>query len=346
MGRFSRFCAWIIGLVLLAAGLLKLMDPVGAGLVMAEYFKFLKVPFLIPASEALGVVSAFFEAVLGIAVVCGVWRRVVAVVCGAVLLLFTGITFLLWLKNPAMDCGCFGEIVHLTHARSLLKNLALDLLWVVAYVPFSRLGGAGAVKYVGFGLSCATTLVFAVWSQFTLPAVDFTSMSPGVELAGAFGLDRAEEDAPVLSFCDSASVYADSLALSGKVMVVSIYSPDKFGAPDWQKAATIAKGARAAGFTPLVIVSAASLPGSVADEDIYYGDRRMLMTLNRSNGGVTYICDGQIICKWTFRSAPDAVLMRQIYNEDVTDFMARDRTVFEIGIQLVFLFVLALLLLL
>ena len=36
MKSIKRICAVIVGLVLLVAGLLKLMDPVGAGLVAAE----------------------------------------------------------------------------------------------------------------------------------------------------------------------------------------------------------------------------------------------------------------------------------------------------------------------
>ena len=41
MKAVKRICAFLIGLVLFVAGLVKLMDPVGAGLVVEEYFKFL-----------------------------------------------------------------------------------------------------------------------------------------------------------------------------------------------------------------------------------------------------------------------------------------------------------------
>ena len=43
-----RISAIIIGFVFFVAGLLKLMDPVGAGLVVEEYFKFLHLGFLRP----------------------------------------------------------------------------------------------------------------------------------------------------------------------------------------------------------------------------------------------------------------------------------------------------------
>ena len=41
-----RICAVIVGTVLFVAGSLKLMDPVGAGLVVSEYFKFFHLYFI------------------------------------------------------------------------------------------------------------------------------------------------------------------------------------------------------------------------------------------------------------------------------------------------------------
>ena len=46
---FRRFCALLIGLVFFVSGALKLMDPVGTGLKMVEYFRFLHLDFLSPA---------------------------------------------------------------------------------------------------------------------------------------------------------------------------------------------------------------------------------------------------------------------------------------------------------
>ena len=56
--RMKRFCGFATGFVFFISGLLKLMDPVGAGLVMKEYFKFLHIGFL----EATATPSALFFA--------------------------------------------------------------------------------------------------------------------------------------------------------------------------------------------------------------------------------------------------------------------------------------------
>ena len=52
--RLKRFCGFITGFVFFAGGILKLMDPVGAGLVMGEYLDFLHMGFLGFSAKFLG----------------------------------------------------------------------------------------------------------------------------------------------------------------------------------------------------------------------------------------------------------------------------------------------------
>ncbi|MBQ5528228.1 MAG: hypothetical protein IIU05_04155, partial [Bacteroidales bacterium] len=59
--RFRKVYAIMIGVVFFVAGTLKLLDPVGAGLVVEGYFKFLHIGFLMPVSKATGVALAFLE---------------------------------------------------------------------------------------------------------------------------------------------------------------------------------------------------------------------------------------------------------------------------------------------
>ena len=139
--RLRRLAAFLIGLVFLASGLLKLLDPVGTGLIVSEYLKFFHLGFLQGAAKPLGMALSLVEAVTGAALVAGVYRKLMAVVASVLILFFTVITFILWIANPEMDCGCFGEAVHLTHAETLLKNLVLAALALLAFhpsVPFSR----------------------------------------------------------------------------------------------------------------------------------------------------------------------------------------------------------------
>ena len=71
--RLKRFLGILFGIVYFLSGLIKLMDPVGAGLVMKEYFDFMHLGFMEPAAKIFGVAFALAETLVGAALVCGVW---------------------------------------------------------------------------------------------------------------------------------------------------------------------------------------------------------------------------------------------------------------------------------
>ena len=326
MNGFKRICAVIIGMVLLIAGILKLMDPVGSGLVMDEYLRFFHLAFLKGASRFIACALALIESLLGAALIAGVWRKVTALASGALLALFTILTIILYLARPDMDCGCFGELIHLNHAQTLLKNLVLDALWCLAFIPLGKLGEPQRIKYVSFSLAAVSLVLFLLFSTLSIPLRDYTKFKPGAEL----------DEHPVF-FYDANYVYADSLLTDGDVMVVSAY--DAVDSELTNRVADFAKAASDNGFTPLFLI--ASTPDEIAGEGInpallastYFADRKELMTLNRSNGGITYISDGQIIREWAFRSFPDAEELHAIKEKAPMDVLLarqnRTRALFQ-----------------
>ncbi len=342
-----RAAAVIIGIVFLVSGLLKMMDPTGTGLIVAEYFKFFHLGFLGGASKFLGVVLSLTESLVGIALITGVLRKTAAIITWALLGVFTVITLLLWIFNPAMDCGCFGLAIHLTHAQSFWKNIVLVALSLFAFLPFQNLGVSKKHRMVSAALASASVVFGLVYSLTHLPLMDFTDFAPGAELfasldnpyqaddgysatfvyekdgqQGSFSLDRLPDSSwtfvrvdtlvrpsdimrkssPILSFRDSEGVYQDELAVLGKVAVFSVTDP---GSADWERLARQWGAAADSGVSPLLLVFA-----SMDDVDsfgipphlpVYYSDYRTLIALNRANGGITYINDGEIISKWTPR---------------------------------------------
>ena len=326
MNGFKRICAVIIGMVLLIAGILKLMDPVGSGLVMDEYLRFFHLGFLKPASRIIACGLALVESLLGAALIAGVWRKVIALASGGLLALFTILTIILYLAKPNMDCGCFGEIVHLNHAQTLLKNLILDALWCLAFIPMGKLGLPQRVKYVSFSLAAISLVLFLLFSALSIPLRDYTDYKPGVEL----------DDKP-LFFYDANYTYADSLAADGDVMVVSAY--DRLDREHTDRIAEFARVASENGYTALLLM--ASTPEEISEQGMnpvllastYFADRKELLTLNRSNGGVTFISDGQIIRKWAFRNLPQAEELNAIKEKAPMDVLLarqnRTRALFQ-----------------
>lgn len=382
--RARRFCAFLVGVVFFLSGVLKLMDPAGTGLIMEEYFKFLHLGFLTFAAKVSGVVFAFIETMSGVALITGVWRRFTACVVSVFMGFFTLLTLLLLIFNPSMDCGCFGEAVHLTHSQSFLKNVILDVLIFAAFWPFKSFGRNKRRKYVAFSLVSVAVVALMLYSLLYIPLIDFTDFRPGVRLAAAdvrrhgggddiyeavfiyekngvkesFTLDNLpdstwtyvstettnrsasdDELMPALSFSDSAGEYHDELAVHGNVMIVSIFRPDDVNADKWIRTAAFVNDALNNGFTPFVLVSGtpesvwasfseAGLDGnisSILSPVMYYADYKTLISLNRSNGGVTYFNRGYLVMKWSYSSMPDNADLAELASGDVTEtFLVSD----------------------
>ena len=402
--RLRRLCAFIIGVVFLIAGIFKLLDPVGAGLVMEGYFRFFHVTFLLPAAKVTALIFALAEAILGAAMICGVWRKQVAIITSAMIVFFTVLTLFLAIFNPVSltDCGCFGEVIHLTNFQTFLKNLVLLALAMVAFLPFKHFGKNRKRKYVSFGIASASIILFAAYSLTTIPLVDYTEFTPGSELLastndgnedsgyykstiiyekngqeGAFDLDNLpdstwtyvrtetifingtdiEDNNPALSFTDSLGNYQDELATLGNVLAVSVYEPSKTNGVFWTKIAAAFDGAKAAGFTPLMLVSSTKeqfdrLPVIMPEVhsrlvgSTYFADKKTLVTLNRSNGGATWFNDGQLIRKYPHRSIPSEETLREMAEDDPTEEMLRHSTKIRLRFQGFMLYVFAVLLIL
>lgn len=339
MKNLRRISIFIIGTVFFISGLLKMMDPVGTGLIVEEYLKFLHLGGLRPVSGFLGTAISLFEALTGAALLTGVWRKIVSLITIGLLGLFTVLTIILCIYNPSMDCGCFGEAIHLTHFQSLLKNLILLALWAVAFLPTAT-ELPGRMKYVRFGIAAVSLVGFMVFFQFNLPAKDFTPFKPGTELLGLDN-DYSSEN-PILTFCDEDGGYADSLALGERVIIFSIYNPDDLSRDCSDRIESAFQDCLEAGISPLVLYAGTpdKYPGG------YYADRKTLMTLNRANGGATLICDGHITAKWSPRHFPDKEELDRLASMDPVEATISENSGNHLQLQAFLLYVFAVMLLL
>lgn len=315
--RFRRRTAGILGLVFLISGLLKLVDPVGTMLIVTEYFKFLGMTFLLPAAKGVGICVACLECFVGIGLITGVLRRTSAILCYTLLGFFTILTLLLWIKNPDMDCGCFGQAIHLTHAQSFWKNVVLLVLAVIAFTPFKEFGAPKKHKRVAAIVASLAIVLAAIYSNSHLPVVDFTAYNWGAQLFASLDENADEADfrrAPILSFSDAEGEYHDELAATGRVVVYSVYDPVK---ADWARLEQQYRATLETRAQPLLLVSATpdELAAYPIPQDItpYFSDYKTLITLNRSNGGGTYFYHGEVVHKWSAGHFPST------FAEDMAD---------------------------
>ena len=352
--RLRRLCAILIGLVFLASGLLKLLDPVGTGLIVSEYFKFFHLGFLQGTAKALGMILSLVEATTGAALISGVFRKTTAVITSVLVIFFTIVTLILWIANPEMDCGCFGEAIHLSHGQTLLKNVVLLALAAAAFLPFQNFGVPRKGKYVAFFLAIPS-LVFALCHNARhLPMIDFTEFAPGTELFASLDNDYQEMDGKVPTFIyerngqrgsftldalpDSTWTFVgvDTLSRSGlyKNAAKPVLSFRDADGEYQDELAVIGKVMVFSVYDPedadwdRIRTQAAearicgatpliiSVPGEDTPEDVYLADYKPLITLNRANGGATYFNDGELISKWSPRDVPEAEALRSLLDRE------------------------------
>ncbi len=293
-----RFGMVILGLVFFASGMLKLMDPVGTTLIVDQYLGFMKLQVLWAADRAIAILLAGAEALLGAMLLSGVWRKAAGIITGVVLIAFTILTARLVVKHPEWDCGCFGEAMHLTHWQSFTKNIILCLLAIFVFVPAGGFYRFHKHKIVAFALGAAVIIAFGVYSMRHIPLIDFTSYAPGVHLLDPAHGYEEQSKSPNPSICDASGEYSNDLLMEGKSLTVSLYKPDKLKDKDWQYLSDAVTVALTAGVRPMILVPVMTeLPGDLS-KYMYSADYKDILTINRSNGGLTYFCDGEVVRKW------------------------------------------------
>ena len=340
-----------------------------------------------PIAKPLGIAFAFAESVIGTALITGIWRKVIGIAALAFQGFFTLLTLALVIFKPEMDCGCFGEAVHLTHMQTFLKNIILCILLTLYFFPTKHLGSPKKKKYVTFSMVTTSVVAFAVYSLLYIPLVDFTDYKPAAGLKAGNAFITSSEDLYQavfiyekdgeqatfslenlpdstwtfvrtetvevsstknqglidLSFYDTNGEYMDELATTGKVMIVSVYNPS-IGKKQWDNIAKFVSNAEKAGFKTFILST--DMPENEINATVYLSDYKTLITMNRSNAGVTYFNDGYLIRKWSAYARPDLEELRDTANEEATETIIYHNTKGSLAFQGFLLYVFAIMLLL
>jgi uncharacterized membrane protein YphA (DoxX/SURF4 family) len=136
---FGLLARIVLGVVLLAAGWLKIFTPAKSQMAVRAYE-------LLPVSIAnlMGLVLPWVELGLGMLLVLGIAVRFSAILGGALMLLFIAAISQAWARGLSIDCGCFGgggtvEPGKTKYLSEILRDtgLALLALYLIRY-PLTR----------------------------------------------------------------------------------------------------------------------------------------------------------------------------------------------------------------
>ncbi|MBQ5434894.1 MAG: DoxX family protein [Bacteroidales bacterium] len=327
--RFLRgLCRVLFALTFIFSGVLKLLDPVGTGLIVHEYLSFMHLDFLDSGAIVLGIALATLEFLIGICVLSGLRLRIVAWVALILTAFFTILTFYLMRFNPISDCGCFGEAIHLTNTQTFIKNVVLLVLAILIFLGRKRATrvAPAPLEWVFIALFALVGLSVALRALATIPQVDFTAYRVGssldelaqenqarFETTFIYTKDGHTEEFTLDNLPDDSWTYLDSKTvqlggstrmaqvdftldpMEGPVLAVSVHHPDALRAENVERIEAFRTAALAAGIQPVTYGPT---------ETYETADWKSLLTLNRSNGGAVYFNDGTIVAKWANSELP------------------------------------------
>ena len=312
-------CRILFSLVFVCAGILKIIDPVGTGLIVKEYLSIIHVTAADFPAICLGTGLATLEFTTGICILIGLKMRLFAGIGMVLTLIFTAVTLYLAIYNPISDCGCFGQAIHLTNWQTFKKNIILLVLVTVIFIGRKKATNiaSDSLQWIFVGLYAAFAVTVSVFSYIRLPQIDFTRYTVGADLSEHTDSDvpeyntvfNYEKDGQKQEFSlenlpDSTWTFVDSrtttvrgsetgpapeIELPGKeggLFIISIFDPSSVKPKLKSKIEEFIVKAEKEGVEAYIF--------STEDRS----DRKTLITLNRSNGGITYFYDSVIVGKW------------------------------------------------
>ena len=187
---------YLVGLLFIFSGVIKINDPVGTQIKLQEYFEVFSSDFtpifeiFIPYALVLSVFLCTLEVVIGVALLINYQIRITSKITLGLILFFTFLTFYSAYFNKVTDCGCFGDAIKLTPWESFYKDIILLVLSGIIVFIHPKLSNQKGYLYLkifdninfrnGFILSVTLICLIISYSAINfLPFIDFRAYKVG-----------------------------------------------------------------------------------------------------------------------------------------------------------------------
>ncbi len=182
-GRWAVILRIVLGAVFVFSGVAKSFDPWGAAIKVEEYLTAFGMDALVGASGFIAVGQSVLETVLGLMLVCGIWKAAASFLVMLFMAFFTLLTLVIAVWNPLDDCGCFGPALKISNWATFAKNLVLLPVSVVVWRAARNVGRMSRWRDAAFTVSFAVVAVaLNVWCWHKLPPVESFPFAVGADL--------------------------------------------------------------------------------------------------------------------------------------------------------------------
>lgn len=190
---------WVVGILFIFSGFVKLNDPIGFSFKLEEYFSpsVLDLEFLMHFALVIALLLVVFEVVVGIMLLIGYLPKFTTWVLLLMILFFTFLTFYSAYFNKVTDCGCFGDAIPLTPWQSFYKDVILLVLILILFfkreyiTPYFAKASHRWIVFLSFMLC----FLFAYYVLMHLPWLDFRAYKVGTNIEEAMSVPPGAQEA-------------------------------------------------------------------------------------------------------------------------------------------------------
>jgi uncharacterized membrane protein YphA (DoxX/SURF4 family) len=175
----------LLGLVFIFSGFVKSVDPMGSMFKFDDYFEAFHMMWLQPVSLALGFVLFCGEFLLGFAFLFNARLKLMSWLMLIFMTFFFLLTFVLAIKNPVSDCGCFGDALILSNWETFYKNISLMIFALIVFNARPKLTNRfpNVTQNGILALGLVIIISIGTYSYRYLPIIDFMHWKIGTQIA-------------------------------------------------------------------------------------------------------------------------------------------------------------------
>ncbi len=165
---------WMVGVLFIFSGLIKINDPLGLSYKMQEFFEVGNFHFLNDYALIFAILMNVFEVLAGVAIIIGWQMKLFSWLLLLLIIFFTFLTGYALFSGKIKACGCFGDCLPITPVQSFGKDLFLLVLILFLLIFKNGLPSALPNRMAILWLSCTIiTCFFTQWYVLRhLPFID------------------------------------------------------------------------------------------------------------------------------------------------------------------------------
>ena len=125
---------WVVGLLFIFSGLIKVNDPLGLSFKMQEFFEVWGWGAMVKYSFALSIGMIAFEIIAGVAMIVGNAFRTYIVIMVLMNGFYTYLTYYALYSGNIHECGCFGDCFKISNTATFYKDVVLLAVSIFLFI--------------------------------------------------------------------------------------------------------------------------------------------------------------------------------------------------------------------